>query len=597
MVDLRQNPAARASLKYHDFPMRQNLKFSSTVAQLLPVYQDFLEPGDKVRISQYLKTRTQPLASAAMTKLTEHVEWFFVPIHQIYKPFTGLIYGIQDLDSSLYDALTGNVIDNKFPYLPYQEFMRAMVDGVGALLDKRTLKGEDLICESMRLLDHFGVPLEFFANPVLPDQNYFSWTPLFACAYQKIFMDHYRNGDRIANDPSCYNLDRFFNDSQIFDSLRDQGIENPIEYVIEKFYQMRYRPIERDFYTNTFPSPVFSDGSSSAQEVLAGDVLTEVNQWLTNVRSVKAINVVGGDDSAEDNKTTVSLPNPSLQTVVTHELNPANIRTLFAVEKLLELTRRAGKHYDAQTLAHFGVEVPTTIEGQSFKLGSHSQDIMIGDVVATAETPASGDYAGVPLGEIGGKGYSAGGNKPFDFQAPCHGVLMCIYSCTPVIDYFEQGMDKLNALIDKSDFFIPEYDNLGMQPLFGYQTYLKKNAFDDKPTSWNTRILNWQYRYMEKKCKPNLIKGALKYTQRHWVVGKDSGESSGTDASHFYHDPDALNSIMEYPYLKGFISDGTSTLSRVTTSAELYEQDPLIHEIFFDVVKASKMSPYGLQKL
>ena len=40
------------------------------------------------------------------------------------------------------------------------------------------------------------------------------------------------------------------------------------------------------------------------------------------------------------------------------DIRYANIRAMFANEKLWSITGRAKKHYDDQTLAHFGFEVP-----------------------------------------------------------------------------------------------------------------------------------------------------------------------------------------------------------------------------------------------
>lgn len=325
--------------------------------------------------------------------------------------------------------------------------------------------------------------------------------------------------------------------------------------------------------------------------------MNKVNQWLTNMKRTYSIDSSGNDQGRDATTVAIDHNNGGVnpRELQAFELNAANVRTLFAADKLLEVTRRAGKHYDAQTLAHFGVQVPDMIEGQAIRLGHHSQDIIIGDVVSTAQTDST------PLGEIAGKGYSAQGSKPVDFTAPCHGVLMAIYSCVPNLDYYQEGMDKLNALIEKSDFFIPEYDNLGMQPLFGYQAFADMGQEiapmqGYKPETWNTSILGWQYRYMEFKQKFNRIFGGLKYTQKHWTVGRNSGDAAASTADKYYHDPGALNTVMEYPYLGGW-DDNQSPSQPVDSPAKLYERDPLIHEIFFDVKKASKKSPYGLMNL
>lgn len=587
--NVNQNPNAKASINYRDFDMSQHIEFTSTVAQLLPVYYDVLNPGDKIRASQYIKTRTQPLASAAMAKLTEHIEWFFVPMEQIYKPFGNFYYGVQDFNSSLFSP--DNNISTHFPFIRFSDFCDYN-SSYQATLNFKTLMGEQYYTQFVRLATHLGFPSRVFTsipNEQLPPS--FSFTPLFFCAYQKIFMDYFRDGDRIANDPYSYNLDRYYLSESAMDDVEDIDITDNIS--LKGMFEMRYRPIKKDFYTNIFPSPIFNNASASAQHWNDNDPLLKVNQWLTGLTQLEARSSLGSSSGLVDESTTTVLDQSNDSPSVPHALeryalNQANIRTLFAADKLLELTRRAGKHYDSQTLAHFGVSVPDTLSGECFKLGHSQNDIIIGDVVSTAGTE------GTPLGEIGGKGYSASGSDQVEFTAPCHGVLMAIYSCVPEMDYYQDGLDKLNTLIERSDFFIPEYDNLGMQPLFGYQIQLFNGANDDQePAVRNAEIKGWQYRYMELKQKINRIFGGLQYNQKHWTVGRNSANVAGSEADKYYHDPAALNSVVEYQYLKGYDETGAV----YTTPEGIFERDPLIHEIFFDVKKASKMSTYGLMDI
>ena len=603
MANINSNPTAKANLSYHDFPMHQHLEFTSPPAQLLPVYYDLLDPGDKIHGDLYLKTRTQPLESSAMARLKEHVQWFFVPIHQIYKPFNGFYNGVQDLDSSLYNLLdsTGQYkISSKFPFLRNNVWYQFIWDIMTALNEK-TLKGEQLYVEMVRLMEHFGISDRL--NDRAPNdltelsnlQSAFSFTPLLACAYQKIFMDWFRDGDYIANDPDCYNLDKFAL-AAAEGNMYNAVTESELFASLKKMFQMRYAPIRKDFWTNIYPSPLFGPNQASSQNFNHASgydsTLVKVNQWLTNLGSVDLIDVDGD----------TGLSGPPMASVVDNlsdlrDLNQPNIRTMFAVDKLLEVTRRAGKHYDAQTLAHFGVSVPETIEGQCMRIGRHEQDILIGDVVSTSNTSTGDPDVGSPLGEIAGKGYSAQGSNNIDFTAPCHGVLMAIYWCEPVIDYYQQGLDKLNALIEKSDFFVPEFDNLGMQPLFRYQGYVASGNVsgygDDESAILNTGILGWQYRYSEFKQKFNRIITGMKYTQKHWTVGKESGSAAATSASSFYHDPACLNSVMVADYLKGYDETGAV----VRQSSAIYDRDPLIHEMQFAITKASKKSVYGLMQL
>lgn len=588
MQSVNQNPQYRANRKYYGHDLSQHLEFTSSVGHMLPVYYDIINPGEKLNIQTYLKTRTQPLGANTFTGIDEYIEWFFVPIHQIYKPFGNWYYGIQDFDSSLFKYDTPGDrysprMSLRLPYLTSYDIWEMSTEFRSESF--RTLKGEPWYVSFVRLAAHFGINDNMLLDNVdTIDGPTWSITPILFAAYQKIWMDHFRDSNRIENDPRCYSLDQFYEaeNQSMYEFLGD------FQY-FRNLFTMRYRPYKKDFYTNVFPSPVFGSGSLGSQQFVEeqayGGTLERVNQWLTNLKRVYSIDPSGDDQNGTPTASALGYGDAE---ALKSELNRANIETLFATDKLLEITRRSGKHYDAQTLAHFGAEVPDTIEGKAHFLGRHTQEIIIGDVVSTADT-SNGDL-GVPLGEIGGKGYSAQNSRPIKFTAPCHGILMGIYSAAPRQEYYDEALDKLNCLINKEDWYVPEYDNLGMQPLFGYQAYLTNNLND------NNRILGWQYRYMEFKQKVNKIITGLKYTQKHWTAGILSSLASGTKAEQYYVSPGALDNAMLYGYNFGF-KTGEQENIPVDTASELYQSDPLIHDLKVEVKKASTMSTYGLMEL
>ena len=100
MANIFQKPAHRAQLPKNGFDMSQRHPFTSSVGHLLPVYYDYLAPGEKIRISANLFTRTQPMKSTAMARITEHIEYFFVPFEQLFSLFGSVYYGIDDYNSS-----------------------------------------------------------------------------------------------------------------------------------------------------------------------------------------------------------------------------------------------------------------------------------------------------------------------------------------------------------------------------------------------------------------------------------------------------------------------------------------------------------------
>lgn len=636
MANVMQTPQHVARIGYNGFDMSQLLKFTSSVGELLPVYYDILQPGDKITAKTIMKTRTQPLNSAAMAHITERVEWFFVPLEQIYKPFGSWYYGVQDLHSSLFyskgsDEYAVAPIAKEFPYIPARLLQQIYNNAF------RTNSNEQVIgigsstwfspgVESWRLLDCF-LPMsatasrqkvarvfQFPSNGAgkTYDKPYtfrstaevkeyleesdpiaisYGINPMFLAAYQKIYFDYYRLSDREVNDATAYNLDNFYS----------TGLVD--EDVLEQMTKLHYRAWKRDFFTNIQISPLFGETALAA---LNQNSITAVNQWLTGLQSVNTGNQNGLDNQTEP--TQVMLPQNAT-------LSPANIRSAFAVEKLLEITRRAGKHYDAQTLAHFGVNVPSGIAGEVMYIGREESTINIADVVSTAGT----DQAA--LGQVGGKGYGLSGGNVNKFEAPCHGILMAIYSAEPEVDYSDFGLNKLHTLINRADWFTPEYDDLGMQPLFKYQTIPSEKSDIGENSIENASIYGWQYRYMELKAKYNITRGGLADygTMRTWAPSRAG--LTGFGLKEFLINPTYLNTIMLVNYDPNFggsktqetlyfmIDNGDGSISEteeivVNTNGlygkvyqTIYNTDPFMHEFFFDVKKASKMSTFGLSNL
>lgn len=567
MNKLFKNPSFKANIGYNGFNMGQRLKFTSTTGELLPVYFDLLQPGDKISASEELKTRTLPLTSPAMCSISENFDWFFVPIEQIYKLFGSWFFRIDDHSSNIFDF---ERIYDAFPSISAEDLVTLSDNMATTWMYFSAANGANF-----RLAEMLGIPmLNIHADHTASS----SLQPMFACAYQKIYYDYYRIADRETVDASAYSVDKYYDTGLIPASAAT------------KMFTLRYAPWKKDFFTSIFISPIFGQASFSGIGQNANQDIVSVSelfsQWLTAGTDFATANSEGniteGNPSDSNGNPTqlvnVTTPASGTNTAIKasvefigQQISPTAIRTSFALQKLLEVTRRAGKHYDAQQLAHFGVSLPKGIAGEVTFLGSHTSRISIGDVVSTAETSE-----GV-LGQQAGKGYGYNRSGDISFTAPSHGILMCIYHADPEVDYTDEGLDRLHTLINPADWRRPEFDNLGMQPLFAYQSY-----YDPTDAASNVTVLGWQYRYSELKCKYNRVVGGLK-NNRNLSFWTTQRIFNSNNLNSFLVNPTFLNSVMEVGY--------------APTVLDPFNSDPLIHEVFFNVRKASKMSEYGLESL
>ena len=599
-ASVKKDPSIRADLSYSPFPMEQTIHTSQTIGELMPYYMDILQPGDKVRCNANLNARLLYLERPANEHIRLHCEWYFVPLQQLYKPFEQVFYGINDFESSMFDP---SQVDQYFPYISISDIQAKLLDPIwnGSHGTEKTHEFQDdnlLVASRCRLIDSLLYPVRRIGDSYgsAPSAGLArNSTPWFALAYQKIWYDHFRLTDRIANNAKAYNMDTFYASQE----------KHLTDNALAVIFAPHLVPWMRDYYTHNFVSPLVPAGGTTYRgmtSILDGVDLGKVNTWLgLSDFQTATIGNLDQDIPQYDNSgdaVNVFPVKPELQQdepVEYQHFNTANIRAAFAVEKLLEVTRRAGKHYDKQTLAHFGVEVPKGVNGECFDLGGFTQDIMIGDIVASATTEQS------TLGELGGRGYTDTGaqkaGRQVEFEAKTHGVLMALCWFEPVPSYQQVGIDRLCMLNERTDFAIPEFDKLGMQPMFGFESQFDNQGND-------TYFLGWKYRNAHFKEKHDVTRGAYLGAMSDWSASRAFANDVQVDD--YYVQPDYLNPILSVQYGEGNVKVANwgaydildnPDISGAARYSQLYGQDPFVCDFYFKVDKLSKMSTYGLPNL
>lgn len=585
MPKIDQNVKYRNRKGFSSFDISHEVDFSSSCGHLLPIMYDILQPGERVDVQYQLKTRTQPLDAAASLDIEECIDTFFVPINQLYEPFKSMIYGIEDVGSDFYSVdQYGRFgqIGNTIPYATLAD-IKTLVQST-AVANEAQSQILPSWAEVVRFLDLINIPWKAFCQGAIDGDTgdvdlSQSVNLLVPCAYQKIFMDYYRISDYQPNDPQAYNLDSYYTSPQVTQQNR-----------LAKLFKLRRVPYAPDFYTNIKPSPLFGSGDINA--VGNASMMRHINQWLSGAESYTGLRP--SSDGARPSPSGTGATTVGLQTGssissystisdLQRFVNPANIRAIFAAEKLLEVTRRAGKHYDAQTAAHFGYEVNMGIDGQAYFIGHHQQNLQIGDIVSTAAT------ASEPLGTIGGRAYSYDRSNHARFTAPCHGVLMSIFYIKPRAKYQPLALDRLHQCLYPNDFYHPEFDNLGMQPLFHSNL-----CYNGGTAATNAAIEGWQYRYFELKKKKNVVHGALTDSLNYWTMQR---KIPVINAINLTVSPSDLNSNFLMQYQENIAKPTNQTLTEREWFGQVFDGDNFMNFLLVSYHKASRMSTFGLPNL
>lgn len=598
---INSRPDAMAHLPRHGHNLSHDFAFTSPVGYLLPVEYDFLFPGDSVNLDFSLVTITNPLEKPCMSGIKENIDVFFVPLRKLRTCAPEVIMNVDDLPTSFVTKDRIQVVGSKVFHTAnlrdlgtyFESQVSTLIHDSPTIPDAlRDVKARlnDSFLPPLRLLEHLGYNPDIFT-----DENQ-SWRaddyqPLVSlmnlCAYQAIYYDYYRLSNFFENNTRAYNTD-----------FLDLGFLETSDLL--SITALHTRPYKRDYFKNIEPSPL-----QNSLGVLFGSQTFDfknVNEWLSNTSFA-----VGNANYESDGADLTQVYNDE------NAASTVTIRTAFAVEKLLRISQRAGKHYDDQVAAHFGVKVSKGIANEVMYIGSFSQKIDFGMVVSQASTEDS------PLGNLAGRGYSVPNknNRTIKFKAPCHGVLMAVYSAEPDIMY-HTGIDKLNTLSQIYDFPTPEFDKLGMQPLFGYERRAYVEIASER--------LGWQFRYAN--FKQRYDRCTFAFTNKAYgsdLDYQDDDLNYGFGAYAPYviseQNSDFLSSaylyretLMVHPgdtdqiFLLGFdpsvvlkgdwisaINTGnlhTSDIMRSFLSSQ-YTTDPLIHKLGIRYFKSSWMSTFG----
>lgn len=159
-------------------------------------------------------------------------------------------------------------------------------------------------------------------------------------------------------------------------------------------------------------------------------------------------------------------------------------------------------------LAHYGVKTSDMRLDMPEIINRVKSFVSISEVTQTSMS--TDDSA---LGEFGGHGISVNNHGLCDYFVEEPGMMFIFMSVVPKQAYF-QGMPKLFTRTDRFDFPIPEFAQIGMEPVRSSELYFDG---DDDGTSVNTdTVLGYQDRYAYDKMMLPEIHGDFRTTLSSW---------------------------------------------------------------------------------
>lgn len=493
--------------------------FTSAPGMLLPVYYRELCPGNHISLDLSNFTRTVPMRKAAFARMSENYDVFFVPFRLIFE-------GAQDmLAGTPRSRVTASSVPDTVPVLNYTN-----LNNFSTYISTNKVKDDVGIPASIttsRLLQSLGVGYSgaaiangtsystdnrsafsyqssnnsqpnVFSNGADPLKFSFSCLPF--AAYQKIYQDYFRN--------------KMWEDENTESYMLSNSKNNPFDALAvckNGLLSMRYSNIDKDRIFGMMPDDgkIFSQGinflntssSTSVRGAIGSNTTPNTNAstpleaLLQTFSSASAtVNYQQALQSFQHSNT--EQKDALLQGVVA-QLNALSMKRMETMQRFAEICALNKDDYKHQMQAHFGVDVPDLNSDYCTYLGGKSNPINISEVEQT--TPgASG--VGNALGELGARGVSYGKSGHIDFTAKEHGYLMVIYHLQPHVDFVGAFVDPQLRRYDRYDFMIPEFDDLGFEPIRLCDVANPLSLPFNQSKMFNPmRILGWLPRYWSYK--------------------------------------------------------------------------------------------------
>ena len=554
MANIMSLKNVRNKASRNGFDLSRRTCFTSKVGELLPVWWQYVLPGDSFNIDLSSFTRTQPVNTASFGRIMEYYDFFFVPLSQLWNRTPTVMTQMLDNNQHSTGLQSNAKLDGDLPHLGSIVQFNQYCTAVDGSTYPQNMFGLNRAQLSTKLMSYLG-----YGQPGSNEKGLVQTAsqggnvclfPLLA--YQKIYADFFRFTQWESPNPSTFNVDWMTGNG-------DCNISSAqfTDFSQSNMFDLRYCNYQKDLFHGIMPNAQFGDtaavpvggGSiSGSLNVTTGKgVTTSIPQSLVSKRfsfvdgsslprELNSTAFADGESSSNPNAVYVRasqyasnfggmdgklLPNDaSLSDFVTGvSLSPDSramsslsilaLRQAEALQRWKEVAQAAEEDYKQQIQAHWGVNVSDYLSGMCRYLGGNSNNVQINEVVNTNLVSGGTDQAA----ELAGKGIgSQRGNITFNSNGE-YGVIMCIYHALPLLDYVTTGTDAKLFHVQGSSFPIPEMDSIGMELLpFGALT--NGVSVVTPGNSW----MGYVPRYIDWKTDYDRCVGGFFSTMQSWIL-------------------------------------------------------------------------------
>ena len=518
LKDIRNHPRRSA------FDLSSKVAFSAKSGELLPIKWYFTMPGDKFTLKRQHFTRTQPVNTSAYTRIREYYDWFWVPLHLLWRNAPEVISQMQSNVQHANSQTSSLALGNYLPSISINQ-LEAVCERLSGKKNYFGFDRSDLAYKLMQYLRvgnagrssaNFGTSVPVSDTSYTQSYRFSLYLSAFPfLAYKKFCQDYFRYSQWQDSSPYLWNIDYYTGIQQLlFSTIPAAG---DTYWKNNTMFDLEYCNWNKDLFMGVLPDTQYGDvatidtGGLKSQDLYVEAKISSSDSSRAYLGSKVGssgsdFSINAGPSAAQSNPLFVSMPS------VAASFDVLALRRGEALQRWKEISLNVPQNYRAQIKAHFGVDVGENMSGMSTYIGGDSSSLDISEVVNT--NLQSGDASSEAVIAGKGVGSSQGSEK---FEARDWGVLMCIYHNVPLLDYVSSAPDPQYFVTQNTDLPIPELDSIGMQsvPISMYS-----NSNNELVTGFASPDYTMGYlpRYYSWKTSYDYVLASFTTTEREWVA-------------------------------------------------------------------------------
>lgn len=603
MANIMDFKSVRNNVHRAGFDLSSRMCFTAKVGEMLPIKHWDLLPGDSFKIDGKSFMRTLPVQKATFGRIREYYDFYFVPYNLLWDKFESWIVQTKNA----YHAKSNLTAADNFTTSPY--FTDADIVGalssMGANESRAYLdywrtgsdKAKWAEGDMTKLLTYLGYPVTLAPTGV----KSVALNPFPLLAYHKIYQDYFRFSQWEDAAPWTYNLDYILSEDKLHMDIT--GMMAGRTSNVPTIFTLHHVNFDKDLVNGMLPQPQYGDVAIAGP--LSGDFSGLQAAWNSSGNSKSMKFQVSSHQSGHEfyplgfdaqsstsgspvdpNTIKLSGLNSSPISVTLNNLFPSSqlnfpivgsnisaglsiliLRQTEALQKWKEITLSGDSDYKEQISKHWNVPSSQYNSYRCQYLGGFARNLDVSEVINTNLQGEDG------VADIAGRGLSASNGKINFKNNDLYGLIMCIYHAKPIVEW--NSLNILHPCLTKvkaTDYAIPEFDSIGMQPLLRLNIMYNGNS--------PTVPAGYVPRYAEYKTDLDLYKGSFTSTNVNWILPHTLTTVSQAQTPLTYRAYKVPPTICD----NMFVAQANNTV----------ETDQLLNTIYFDVKAVRNLSRDGM---